>query len=111
MDEKTERGTTVKIDLNGEFTASEMDEILRDLGTARAGMLPAVPLGPPTSLDAEVMLQDEALFKVRTLVDGGARIWLRSEGFGWLAFTLPPADVLGLREFLGKKLGHSYTAH
>lgn len=100
-----------QINLSGTFTASEMDTIIRDLANVRAGMQPPVPTNPPAGSDDEVLVQDDALFIIRSLAGGGLRFWLRSDGLGWQAFTLTQEKVRGLREFLGKKLGHTYTAH
>ena len=101
-----------KINLNGEFSASELEEIIRSLAEVRAGLLPAVPSDPPSGAsDAEVLVQEETAFRVRTLADGGLRIWLRNEGLGWIAFTMSQRDKAGLVEFLGKKIGHSHASH
>lgn len=103
----------VRIALNGEFSAPELEEIIRNLAEARAGTLPAVPMQPPSQLgaDKQLLLQDEAEYAIRKLATGGLRIWLRNEGIGWLAFTLPKASADGLREFLSQQDGHSFTAH
>lgn len=105
--------TKTRIELEGEFTAAELDEILRDLAKARAGLSPPVPDQPPTVLaaDEDVLVQEEARFAIRTLANGGLRIWLRNEGLGWLAFTITPAQTLSLRQFLGQKVAHSHTSH
>ena len=101
-----------KINLNGEFSASELEEIIRSLAEVRASLLPAVPRDPPTAdSEDEVLVQDDAVFRVRTIARGGLRIWLRNEGFGWVAFTLSKADKDGLAVFLSKKPGHSHTPH
>lgn len=102
--------STVKIALNGEFTATELEEILRDLMQARAGMTPPVPMQPPgQDQDAQVLVQDETSFIVRTLASGGLRFWLRNEGIGWLALAVPKTTAEGLATFLTQKRGGSYT--
>lgn len=105
--------TKIKINLNGEFTALELEEIIGDLALARAGMNPPVPTSPPSHMSPEAVIteQENALFIFRTLIDGGIRVYLRSEGFGWLAFRMDATDVDGIRELLNKKLGDSYTSH
>ena len=105
--------TKLRIELNGDFSAPQLDEILRDLAKARAGMLPAVPEHPPSllSADEEILLQDEAKFDIRALLNGGLRIWLRNEGLGWLAFTLTPAHATSLRVFLSQERPDSGTTH
>lgn len=99
------------ISLNGEFTATELEEVIQELSKVRAGMEPAVPQTLPTVGDSAFMEQDETLFTIRTLADGGIRIWLRSEGSGWMAFRLSATRRKELFEFLGKKIGHTHTAH
>lgn len=101
----------VTISLNGEFTAAELEEVIQELAVARAGMEPAVPQTLPTSGDAAVLQQEDASFTVRTLADGGLRIWLRSEGVGWMAFQLSATRREDLVTFLGKEAGHTHTAH
>ncbi len=101
-----------RINLTGEFSALELEEVIRTLATARASLEPAVPMQPPTLLATEeVLVQEEASFNFRTLIGGGLRIWLRNEGLGWLAFTLTQTDVAGIREFLGQQPGNNYTSH
>jgi len=101
----------VTISLNGEFTAAELEEVIQELAAARSSMDPPVPLTLPISGDAPVVLQENSSFTIRTLVDGGLRIWLRSEGMGWMAFQLSASRREELFAFLGKKAGHTYTSH
>lgn len=104
-----ESSLTATIALNGSFTAADMDEIIADLARARASLFPGVPNQPPTNLDAPMLEQHEPQFRIRTLAAGGLRIWLRHEGFGWIAFTLSARQRKELVEFLAKKAGHTHT--
>lgn len=107
-----DKDSKATINLNGEFSAIELEEIIRSLIEARASLYPPVPDSPPTEQsEAEILVQSKARFSVRTLADGGLRIWLRNEGIGWLAFTLDAVAKKGLVEFLGKGVGHSHTSH
>lgn len=95
----------VRIALNGEFSAQELEDILQSLAEARAGLEPAVPLQPPSMLsDADVLVQSDALFDIRRRIDGGLRIWLRSEGFGWMAFELDASKARSLRDYLSSEI-------
>lgn len=95
----------VRIALNGEFTAMELEEVIRDLALARSGLKPEIPMQPPSLLsEHDVLVQKETQFAFRKLATGGLRIWLRNEGIGWLAFNLSRADVLGIREFFSKEV-------
>lgn len=98
-----------KLSLTGEFSAPELDEIIRDLATARAGMLPAIPATPEESSDA-LVLADPSV-KIRTLVGGGVRIWIRSDGLGWFAFDVSAANREGLARFLAGEGGSTHTLH
>lgn len=101
-----------RISLNGEFSALEIEEIIRDLAAARASLQPPVPTTAPSlESDATVLSQEDALFAIRTLAGGGLRFWLRNEGIGWLALTINATAAEGLRQFLSNKIGHTYTAH
>jgi hypothetical protein len=100
-----------QINLSGSFSARDLDDIIRELAQVRASMRPPVSTDPPVGADDEILVQDDALFTVRTLTGGGLRFWLRNEGLGWLAFTLTAEKTRGLREFLSKKLGHTHIAH
>ena len=102
----------LKIDLQGEFSATELEEIISDLAKARSGMSPDVPRFPPDiDSDKEIIVHEDALFSIRNLANGGVRVWLRSEGFGWVTFNLSAKDREGLSNFLLKQIGHSQTFH
>lgn len=103
---------TARIELNGDFTAEQLEEIIRDFAEVRASLRPSVPMQPPSEMSgANVLLQDETQFAFRRLVTGGLRIWLRNEGIGWVAFSLSATDVLGIREFLGQEVAGPANAH
>lgn len=104
-----ERPMTLRVELSGNFSAEEMDSVLHELAAARSGMAPEVPSRPPENID--LLIQPDPLFIVRTLADGGIRVYLRHRGFGWIPFTLPADQREAFREFLGKEAGRTYTAH
>lgn len=101
---------TVRIELNGTFSATELEEVISDLAATRATLQPEVPATPPT-LVTDAQVETETLFKIRTLATGGVRIWLRHVGYGWLGFTLSPTQRTEFVEFVQKRAGHSHTAH
>ncbi len=101
MDENTKEAR-VQIALDGEYSAAELEELIRHLAKTRAAMLPSVPGEPPTSFDTDALQEIDPLFKIRALVGGGVRIWLRNEGYGWLPFTLSATGISSLAKFIGK---------
>lgn len=101
---------TVKIALNGEFTAIELEDIIRSLMEARSGMAPPVPNTPPDAESAaQVLVQDQTSLIVRTLASGGLRFWLRNSGIGWFGLTVSADHAEGLACFLSQKRGGAYT--
>ena len=104
------KAAKVSINLNGDFSASEIEEIIRELAKARSGLLPSVAAQPPEE-HGEVLVQSDTKVSLRTLANGGIRIWLRNDGIGWIAFSLSAQDREGLTEFLGQKIGHTHTSH
>ncbi len=102
----------VRISLEGEFSATELEEIIGQLAQARAATGPAVPLSPPTEMHPrDILVQDETKFAIRKLANGGLRFWLRNEGIGWLAFTMTATDATSLREFLLKEGLGQHQSH
>lgn len=99
---------TARVALNGTFTAPEIEQAIAELAQARSALQPAVPSEPPMNLDASILTQSNAQFRIRTRIDGGLRIWLRNEGVGWLTFELDAAAREELRTFLARKPGHTH---
>ena len=100
------------INLHGEFDAHELEDIIRELAQARAGLTPAVPLNPPDhATPGDALEQKDAAFTIATTASGGLRIWLRSEGVGWQSFTLDAAARETLADLLRHKIGHTHTSH
>lgn len=106
--EQKPREARVHITLDGEYNAAELQEVIENLARTRAAMLPSVSDEPPTSFDEHALQQVDPVFKIRALVGGGARIWLRNEGYGWLPFTLSAAGISNLGKFLAKRGGKAH---
>jgi hypothetical protein len=97
----------VQLKLDGEYSAADLEELIQHLAKMRAAMLPAVPNEPPTSFDTDALQDVDPMYRIRSLVGGGVRIWLRNEGYGWLPFTLSATGISKLAQFLGKPVkGH-----
>lgn len=107
MDDETPSKLHIRFDT--ELDAEGVEALIRELAENRARMKPAVPTA--VGMDTPVLAQEEALFTVRTLADGGLRIWLRNEGLGWLTFQLTKDERQGLADLLSQEAGRCYTAH
>ncbi len=101
-----------RINLNGEFDARELDEIIRTLAEARAGMQPEVPLTAPgaaSDMKTEVLHEQGSLLIVRRLTGGRLRFYLRNSGLGWLAHDVTATAAEGLAHFLSNQVAHQHT--
>lgn len=99
-------GAQLRIRLDATLDAPGVEGLIHQLAHARARMIPGVPVSRPArDSDLQVLEQDNPAAHFATTLDGGLRIWLRNLGLGWLAFRLPPRDVDGLRQLLGRQIG------
>jgi hypothetical protein len=111
--EATNAPETVKMELNGTFTAPELEEIIHELAKRRSAMQPAVPLTREGAmhLGSAMLIEPSPRFVFATKADGGLRISLRNSGIGWLAFELSAADVDGIRKLISGELSELRTMH
>jgi hypothetical protein len=101
-----------RINLNGEFSAEDLDDIIRSLAEARAGMQPAVPKKAPgahSSEDASVLHETIDSLVIRRLTGGRLRFYLRNSGLGWLAHEVSAEAAEGLASFLSNQIAHEHT--
>ena len=77
---------SARLNLNGEFSATELEQLIGDLARARAMMQPGVPREPEPTVDVQV----DPRFLVSEAADrGGVVLRLRDPGTGWRAYGLP----------------------
>ena len=84
--ETTPGARSVRLNLNGVFSAGELEQLIGDLARARAMMEPAVPRDPEPSGKA---LADPRFFVSDAPDGGGVALRLRDPGIGWRAYRLP----------------------
>jgi hypothetical protein len=84
--ETTPGARSVRLDLNGVFSATELEQLIGDLARARAMMEPAVPRDPEP---AGAALADPRFFVSEAADRGGVVLRLRDPGTGWRAYRLP----------------------
>ena len=88
--ETTPGSESARLNIDGVFSASELEQVIADLARARGMMQPAVPRDPEPTLDAPVDVQRDPRFIVSEAPDrGGVVLRLRDPGLGWRAFGLP----------------------
>lgn len=102
MDDTQPAPGKVRIDLNGEFSAIDLEEIIQLLMVERAAMQPEVTMQAPSEDAPDAMVTNEPAesFAIRILLDGSLRFWLRSAGIGWMSFDLPARHREPLARYL-----------
>ena len=118
-----------EVDVQGTYTAPELERLIAELSEMRAAMYPAVPMAPVTTNPAEdpaaARARGDPCVQVAVMRDGVTRFWVRHAGLGWFAFNLPvdrartlAEYVLGItspqtsrEEFLGVKRRQSDSMH
>ena len=94
------------------FLPSDLEQIIVSLAKARASLDPPVFL---TIRQEKNLKRKYSFSQTRNLASElsqmAASEFGSERGIGWLAFTLSAADKDGLREFLGKRVGHSHASH
>jgi len=102
--ELSDDGKSIKLSINKELSAIELETLISDLSEMRANMLPAVPMERPKPgseyLSERILAQDEPSIEAKLLNDGRIRFWLRNHGLGWLVFNFTINQAITLREFL-----------
>ena len=92
------------LDLADAMDGNELDALISALAEVRKDKLPGVaqkrpsPTDPLTMETPVTMEDDPGMLGVR-LRDGRVRLWMRSSGFGWLAFNLPIENARTLRDW------------
>ena len=97
---------TVKVTIDADMTATELDALLRKLALLRSGMVAQVAhtLDEIEAADASVLIEDKPGLVIATRKDGGFRLWLRHQGFGWIGYQLDNLTAIGLHGYLGTNI-------
>lgn len=81
----------------------DVDAVIQYLSLLRTSMRPAVPDSP--SRDQQyVMEMNPCWYTERHPLYGGAALFLRHTGLGWVSFALPPHSLVKLHESLAQHL-------
>jgi len=85
---------SARLNLNGVFTASELEQLIGDLARARAMMEPGVPRDPEPTTESHADPQaDPRFFVSEAAHHGGVVLRLRDPGTGWRAYRLPYSEA------------------
>ena len=100
---------TLELSINGRYTATELDVLLRALAELRATMLPGVPQSRADLLQdgsaGSVLIEKEPSITIAARRNGGFRMWVRNQGFGWLAYEIDNRAAIGVRDMIAKHTG------
>lgn len=93
-----EDGTLAQINLSGEKSAAEIEEIIENLALLREHMTPAVPESKDNAGFLH-MIDDPSVTAVR-LKNGGIRLFARSPALGWIALDISKRNAPGLMSWM-----------
>jgi hypothetical protein len=87
-----------------DLDATSLDNLICALAQIRANKQPPVSSSRPrfdedSATAAPVTFEDLPAMFAKPLQDGRFRLWMRSSGFGWLAFNLEVGDARVLRDW------------
>ena len=92
---------SVRLNLVGSFSATELEQLIGDLARARAMMAPGVPRDPEPSAEVPADPQVDPRFFVSEAPDhDGVLLRLRDPGTGWRAYGLPYGEAARLAMLL-----------
>jgi hypothetical protein len=92
--------THLQVDIAEALSATQVESLISDLAAHRGNMLPPVSKGRPDGPNQRISVQDAPSLSAVRLRDGRIRLYLSNQGLGWLAFNIPLADGIALRDFL-----------
>src|SRR4051812_28537611 len=89
----SEDKTRASLDLEGAYSARELEDLILQLSALRSAMEPPIPPTPPAANDSEDAAASRArgdpCVQVAVMRGGLTRFWVRHAGLGWFAFNLP----------------------
>lgn len=95
--------TRTRIEVQGEFTASELENLITRLAVLRSDMQPPVPENPPdatTDPDKPILRESDSAMTAAARRNGGIRLWFRNRGLGWIAYEVDPARARGAAKYI-----------
>jgi hypothetical protein len=78
--------TRATINIQGEYSAAELEDLITQIAMARSVMLPPVPdtrPDPAGNIDKPILMESECAISAALRRDGSMRLWLRNRGIGW----------------------------
>jgi hypothetical protein len=97
---------SVQLDINGKFSAAQLDTLLRKLALLRAEMTPAVPMNRAEleETNSNVLVEDMPGLSIAARQSGGFRLWMRHRGYGWLAYQIDDRSAAGISSYLSTRI-------
>lgn len=104
-----DNATAAILDMANAMDGNELDVLISALAEVRKDKLPSVAQKRPNPSDPSVMdtpatVEDNPGMMGIPLKDGRVRLWVRSSGFGWLAFNLPIENARTLRDWFAENV-------
>lgn len=92
--------TAALLNINGTYTARQIESLISDLALVRGQLEPPVSGLPPIGQDIEgnFSVQTDPSSAIGRLRTGGGRLFLRNHGLGWLVFEFSRAKLGEFRD-------------
>lgn len=93
---------TIRLDINADMDASDLDALLHKLALERANMTPAIPNSKDAAIkdDSLATIEDGQSAVIARRRNGGFRLWLRHSGFGWLTWGIDDRFASGIANYI-----------
>lgn len=93
----SEDSKTATIQINGTYSAQELEELIAELGALRSTMEPPVPLRsplPPKEPFVPFAIEADPTFDVfKSKQTAVVRMLMRSSAMGWIAYDINPRNA------------------
>lgn len=95
--------THLRLQIDANLTADELEALILDLSLRRAAMSPPVPMRAPrpgtADPDKRLLQNTDPSIDARRLTEGRVRFYLRHPGLGWLCTDFTAIQAMYLRDF------------
>ncbi|MET3517819.1 hypothetical protein ABIC63_005624 [Pseudacidovorax sp. 1753] len=93
---------SAQLNIEGSFSAMELEDLIHRLAEMRAEMTPEVPNTKAAAVDAgcSMLQEDRPSITAAVRVDGTLRIAMRNRGIGWLAAIVDERTAHALGQYM-----------
>lgn len=97
--------TAALLNINGTYTARQIESLISDLALVRGQLDPPVPFTPPLGpkIEGNISVQSNPSVAIRRMRNGDGRLYIRNHGLGWLVFDFVKVKLGDFRDAMVSK--------